>query len=133
MALSSYNHNIRVRYADTDQMGVVYHARYFEWFEAARTEMLRARGKAYDQLEKEGVFLPVIEAYCRYRNPVRYDELIQVKTTIQEVNRLKIRLHYEITDNQDKVQRIEGYTLHCFMDPKGRPIRVSKELLSLFQ
>ena len=122
MAVTPYTHTLRVRYADTDQMGVVYHARYFEWFEAARTEMLRSRGKAYDHLEKEGIFLPVIEAYCRFRKPVRYDELIAIKTTIKEVSRLKIRLNYEILDEKNKTQRVEGYTLHFFMDSSGRQI-----------
>jgi acyl-CoA thioester hydrolase len=94
MTQLEYDHTIRVRYADTDQMGVVYHARYFEWFEAARTEMLRSMGMPYEHMEKEGIFLPVIEAWCRYREPVRYDELVIIRTVLQDVSRLKIKLCY---------------------------------------
>ena len=72
-----HTHLVRARYADTDKMGVVYHARYFVWFEAARTELLLAMGMPYRQLEARGIFLPVVEVSCRYRKPVEYDELIR--------------------------------------------------------
>src|SRR3989442_8035662 len=73
-----HSHPIRVRYADSDQMGVAYYANYLVWFEIGRTEWLRARGYAYRSLESEGVFLPVTEAYCRYLAPSRYDDVIYV-------------------------------------------------------
>jgi acyl-CoA thioester hydrolase len=133
MTQLEYDHTIRVRYADTDQMGVVYHARYFEWFEAARTEMLRSMGMPYEHMEKEGIFLPVIEAWCRYREPVRYDELVIIRTVLQDVSRLKIKLCYSIPGDCEGDYRAEGYTLHCFMNTDGKPIRASHELVSFFK
>ncbi len=124
---------VRVRYADIDQMGVVYHARYLEWFEAARTEMLRDMGIVYKELEQSGIYMPVIEAHCRYRKPVKYDELIRVKTVLGEVSRSTIRLEYKVQGEKDETVRVEGYTVHCFMDKSGKPRRASQELLSIFQ
>ena len=124
---------VRVRYADTDQMGVVYHARYLEWFEAARTEMLREMGMVYKQLEQSGIYMPVVEAYCRYRKPVKYDELVRVRTALGDISRSKIRLDYEVQGEKDETVRVEGYTVHCFMDESGKPRRASQELLSFFQ
>ncbi len=133
MDFAEYNHTVRVRYADTDQMGVVYHARYFEWFEAARTEMLRSMGMPYDQFEKQGIFLPVIEAYCRYREPVRYDELVHIRTVLQDVSRLKIKLRYIISGKTKDDYRVDGYTLHCFMNQEGRPVRASNEIVEFLK
>jgi acyl-CoA thioester hydrolase len=133
METKVHTHRVRVRYADVDRMGVVYHARYLEWFEAARTEMMRTMGMAYRQLEERGIFLPVVEAYCRYRKPVLYDELIRVKTCIGEVSKSRIRLEYEITGEDDDSVRVEGYTVHCFTNRAGKPMRASHELLAFFQ
>ena len=73
--------SLRVRYAETDQMGVVYHANYFVWFEVARTDLLRARGWTYREMEQAGVSLPVIEAHCEYRRPARYDDEVDIAAT----------------------------------------------------
>jgi len=129
----AHTYFVRVRYADIDQMGVVYHARYLEWFEAARTEMLRDMGIVYKDLEQSGIYMPVIEVYCRYRKPVRYDELIRVRTVLGELSRSKIRLEYKVQGEKGETVRVEGYTVHCFMDKSGKPRRASQELLSVFQ
>jgi acyl-CoA thioester hydrolase len=113
-------------------MGVVYHARYFEWFEAARTEMLRTSGLPYKDLEKKGILLPVIEAHCFYRRPVYYDELIDVYTELTSANRVRLNLNYEIKDESGRKPRIQGYTVHCYMNRDGKPIRASHELIDLF-
>ena len=133
MNKSEHIHIERVRYADTDQMGVVYHARYFEWFEAARTELMRSMGIAYRQLEEEGIFMPVVEAHCRYRLPLKYDESIRIKTTVGEVTRARIRLEYKVYGENDDRTRGEGYTVHCFVNREGKPTRASDKLLSFFQ
>ncbi len=125
-------HFIRVRYADVDQMGFVYHTRYLEWFEAARTELIRGMGKSYRELEEEGTFLPVVEAYCRYRRPVRYDELVRIKTVIGKVTRSKMRLEYQLWGEHDEIVRVEGYTLHCFLNALGKPVRASQSLIDFF-
>jgi acyl-CoA thioester hydrolase len=114
-------------------MGIVYHARYFEWFEAARTELMRSMGIAYRQLEEEGVFMPVVEAHCRYRLPVKYDECIRIKTTIGEVTRAKVRLDYKICGENDDLARGEGYTVHCFVGKDGKPRRAPEDVLVFFQ
>ena len=113
---------IRVRYADTDQMGVAYYARYLEWFEVGRTEMLRAHGLTYAEIEKEKVALPVLEAYCKYRKPVRYDQLLRVVSRLHEMPRASLRIDYEIFDEGGELLA-EGYTVHTFINPEGRPVR----------
>ena len=113
---------IRVRYADTDQMGVAYYARYLEWFEVGRTEMLRAQGLPYAEIEKEKVALPVLEAHCKYRKAVRYDQLLRVVSRLKEIPRASLRIDYEIFDEGDQLLA-EGYTLHTFINFAGRPVR----------
>lgn len=125
----SFVYTVRVRYADTDQMGVVYHARYLEWFESARTELLRIAGLPYKSIEDRGFFLPVIEAHCRYQHPVRYDEVVNLTTRLEEINRLKIKLQYQVFVEGDPVQHAEGWTLHCFTGKKGRPVRAPQDLI----
>ena len=123
-------YKVRARYADTDPMGVVYHGRYFEWFEAARTELLRDEGMPYLKMEEDGISLPVVEVYCRYRRSVIYDEAVRVKTTIGELTRSRIRLDYEIIGEKENETRVQGYTIHCYLDGQGRPIRAPKELFA---
>lgn len=124
MEAFAYRH--RVRYADTDQMGVVYHGRYFEWFEAARTEMLRSMGVAYSEVERSGIIMPVIEAVCRYKIPVTYDEVVSVEVRIGELTRAKLRLDYSVKGEESRL-RASGHTLHCFLKA-GRPVRIPEYL-----
>jgi acyl-CoA thioester hydrolase len=126
-------YTVRVRYADADPMQVVYHSRYLEWFESARTEMLRQMGFPYRQMVSDGYHLPVIEAYCRYRLPVHYDELVEVRTAMEEISRLKIRLGYRVFVQGHPELRAEGWTLHCFTDPKGKPVRAPQRLIDRLQ
>jgi len=109
-------------------MGVVYHSRYFEWFEAARTEMLRTIGLPYAQLEKDGLSLPVVEAQCRFLKSVLYDEVTQIETRLVEVSRSKIRLAYKVLGNDNTDLRAEGYTIHCYMGRKGMAVRAPNKL-----
>jgi len=133
MLRNPFEYSARVRYADTDQMGVVYHARYLEWFESARTEMLRYAGFPYRNLEEQGFFLPVIEAHCRYRLPVHYDEVVNIRTQMEEINRLKIRLKYRLFIEGHPALRAEGWTLHCFTDKGGKPVRAPQELIDVLK
>src|SRR5438477_10157177 len=84
----------RVRYAETDAMGIVHHSRYFPWFEMGRTEFLRERGFTYREMESLGIELAVIEATCRYRAPARYDDLIRLVTWLDELSRVRVRFGY---------------------------------------
>jgi acyl-CoA thioester hydrolase len=126
-------YRVRVRYADVDRMGVAYHSRYIEWFEAARTEMLREMGLPYKQMEDRGFLLPVIEVQCVYRAPARYDDVVEVLTAMGEVTRLKIGLEYRVRHSETAVLLAEGRTLHCFTNPEGRPVRADREILSILK
>ena len=88
---------IRVRYAETDQMGVVYHSNFFPWFESARAESIRELGYTYADMEKMGVIMPVVDVHCRYLRPARYDDLLTIKTTLKELpTHHKIEFHHEV-------------------------------------
>jgi acyl-CoA thioester hydrolase len=128
----AHRYETRVRFADTDQMGVAYHGRYLEWFEGARTEMLRDHGLPYKELEARGFSLPVIEVNCRYYQPVRYDDLVVIRTRLSELNRLKMKLEYRLFVQDDPALRAEAMTWHCFLNGNGRPARASQELLQFF-
>src|SRR5437773_3253699 len=99
---------IRVRYADTGQMGVAYYANYFVWFEVGRTDLLRTSGWSYREMETEGFSLPVIEAQCAYRAPARYDEEIEVRTSGVLVSPVRVKFTYEIVRIPDRLMLATG-------------------------
>jgi len=112
---------LRVRYAETDKMGVVYHANYLVWFEIGRTEYCRARGFSYrDMEESENAFLVVAESYCRYKAPAYYDDVLVVRTHVTELRRRSLRFGYEIIREADGVIIAEGETGHVVTDATGR-------------
>jgi acyl-CoA thioester hydrolase len=112
---------LRVRYSETDKMGVVYHANYLIWFEIGRTEFCRARGFAYrDMEESENAFLVVAESYCRYKAPAYYDDELMVRTHITELRRRSLRFGYEIVRVSDGTVIAEGETGHVVTDANGR-------------
>ena len=111
--------SIRVRYAETDQMGVVYYANYFVWFEIGRVELMRALGFEYRQLEEqEGCFLPVVEANCRYKAPARYDDHLRLETRILNLRSSVVRFGYRLLrETADAaVLLAEGETVHVVVD-----------------
>ncbi len=112
---------LRVRYAETDKMGVVYHANYLVWFEIGRTEFCRARGFSYREMEEsENSFLVVAESYCRYKAPAYYDDELIVRTRITELRRRSLRFGYEILRVADGTVIAEGETGHVVTDDNGR-------------
>lgn len=112
---------LRVRYAETDKMGVVYHANYLIWFEIGRTEFCRARGFSYREMEEnENAFLVVAECYCRYKAPAYYDDVLMVRTHITELRRRSLRFGYEIVRESDGTIIAEGETGHVVTDKTGR-------------
>jgi acyl-CoA thioester hydrolase len=114
---------IRVRYAETDRMGVVYHANYLIWFEIGRTEFCRARGFAYkDMEENDRAFLVVAESYCRYKAPAHYDDELIIRTHITELRRRSVRFGYEIIRAEDGIIIAEGETGHVVTDGNNRVI-----------
>ena len=122
---------LRVRYAETDQMGVVYYANYFVWFEVARTDWLRDTGWSYREMEADGVALPAIEAHCGYRQPVKYDDEIEILTRATLLTPVRIRFDYELRRPGDATPAATGYTVHAALDPTGRPCRLPARVRQL--
>jgi acyl-CoA thioester hydrolase len=114
----------RVIYGDTDQMGVVYYANYFRFFEAARSEFLRAHGGDYRAMEDQGFLLPVIEATCRYQAPARYDDLLRIPTRITELSRVTLTFEYIVHRDADGKLLCTGKTVHACTGRDGRPRRL---------
>lgn len=122
---------VRVRYADTDQMGVVYYANYLIWFEVARTEWLREAGWTYRAMEEQGLSLPVIEAHCEYRQPARYDDEIEIATSAALITPVRIRFEYQLSRVGDPATVTTGYTVHATIGRDGRPCRLPERLREL--
>ena len=125
--------NIRVRYAETDKMGVVYHANYFLWFEIGRCELLRAVGRSYRELEAAGIGLPVIEAHCEYKLPARYDDELQVRTRGALLSPARVEFVYEINRPSDGAVNAIGRTVHAAVDTTGRPCRLPDYIRELLE
>lgn len=112
---------VTVRYAETDMMGIVYHANYLPWFEVGRTTLLKEIGVPYKKLEEEGFRLPVLEIAAKYHRPALYDDTVEVVTTLRERPLLRIRLDYEVV--RDGELLATGSSVHAFVDREGRPVR----------
>ena len=126
--------NIRVRYADTDQMRVVHHAKFFEYFELGRSDLIRSLGMGYGELEAKGIFLPVVEALAHYRRPALYDEVITVESFISEVPKVSLRIEYRVTREHEPEILADGYTIHGFLNAAtNRPTRPPAFFLELLE
>jgi acyl-CoA thioester hydrolase len=114
--------NLRVRYAETDQMGIVYYANFFVWFEIGRTDFCRQQGFAYrDMEEQDGLYIMVAETRCRYKAPARYDDEIQVRTCLKSCRKRVLTFGYEIYRQSSDEILAEGETVHVITDRHGRP------------
>ncbi len=122
---------VRVRYAETDQMGVAHHSSYVAWLELARVDWLRAAGLDYAEIERGGVFFPVVELQIRYRAPARFDEVLQVTTWLQELGSRRFAMAYEIQKAGGVVA--SARTVHVPQDAAGRARRLPTELFRTFQ
>jgi acyl-CoA thioester hydrolase len=122
---------VRVRYAETDKMGVVYYANYFVWFEVARTDLLRTLGWSYREMEQAGVSLPVIEAHCEYLRPARYDDELEIRTTGRLLSPVRMEFSYEVRLTESIVAAT-GRTAHASVDPNGRPCRLPERIREVF-
>ena len=111
-----FSTTLRVRYAETDQMGVVYYANYFVWMEASRTEMLIKIGFPYSKMEEMGIILPVIKAFCKYIKPAKYEDEIEIISWVSKLSELKISIEYEIKRKSDQELLATGYTEHAFIN-----------------
>lgn len=118
----------RVRYGETDKMGIAYYGRYVDWFEMGRTEFCRAHGRSYTEWEAEGILLPVVEAHCRYKSSLFYDDEIEIETRVSELSKVSVTFACRIFRAADGRLAAEGYTRHAFTSPDGKLIRKGNPL-----
>ena len=123
---------IRVRYAETDKIGVVYYANYLVWFEVARGDLLRSLGWSYREMEQAGVSLPVIEAHCQYRRSARYDDELEVRAEGRMVSAVRMEFNYQVVRKTDQELVASGRTVHAALDPTGRPCRLPDRIRQVF-
>jgi acyl-CoA thioester hydrolase len=119
---------VRVRYAETDQMGIAHHAEYFAWFEVGRTDLLRGRGLTYRELEQDGVRLPVIETHAQFRRPAYYDDLLEIRTRLVAISGARVSFEYEVLRSGSPDVLAVGSTSHAAVGQDGRPRRLPPEL-----
>jgi acyl-CoA thioester hydrolase len=122
----------RVLYGDTDAAGVVYYANYLRYFEKGRTEYMRDLAMTYREIESQGLVLPVIECYSRYKAPAAYDDLLVIETTLAELKNVSCRFNYRIYRNDSTESRTllaKGYTVHASVNHEGKLTRLSAQLL----
>jgi len=115
---------IRVIYADTDAMGVVYHTNYIKWFEVGRSELLRSLGYPYARMEEEGILLPLAECSCKYRSPAVYDDMLEITARLAEMKGATLTLEYEIRKQETGELLVTGATKHAITDAGFKPIRL---------
>ena len=121
---------VRVRYADTDQMKMVYYGKFFEYFEQGRSDLLREVGMPYPQIEEMGYYLPVIEAHANYKRSARYDDALLITTIMREVPIARVRLDYEVRKEGETEVFATGYTIHSFVTAStGKPTRAPAQFL----
>ncbi len=123
---------VRVRYAETDQMGVVYHANYLVWFEVGRVELIRAMGLSYKQIEEAGCMIAVVEATARYRAPARYDDDLVVETRLAASRGSVIRFEYRVVRPMDGTLLCEGHTVHVVVDREMKRARLPQKVAERF-
>jgi acyl-CoA thioester hydrolase len=129
-----YETKLRVRYAETDQMGVVYHSNYIVWFEVGRVEMLRQLGLTYSEMEKhDGTHIAVVDVRCRFKAPARYDELVTIRTRLRNVRESVLHFAYEVIRDQDGALLAEGETVHIVVNAAFKRISLPEKYLSPFR
>ncbi|MBM7644795.1 acyl-CoA thioester hydrolase [Scopulibacillus daqui] len=125
---------IVARYSETDQMGVIHHGVYINWFEIGRTDCIREQmGKPYSEMEKDGLMLPAIRSEVNYRSPAKYEDALIVKTTIAKYNGIRITFRYELVKEDDQKLVADGITEHCFTNLDLKPVALKKVAADLHQ
>ncbi len=132
MTENYYESKIRVRYAETDAMGIVYHSNYYVWFEVGRGDFLRRFDMSYKQMEEIGIILPVVETHCRYRIPAEYDDLLTIRTQVKELGVVRLSFQYQVIRDLDNTLLAEGETVHAFTDKTKKPINMKKKNSELY-
>lgn len=124
---------IRVIYADTDAMGIVYHTNYIRWFEIGRTEWLREAGFVYAHWEQMGFHLPLTQVWCHYLLSARYDQILFVETEVEYVKRASVKFHYTIWDEARERELTEGWTIHACINAQGKIIRLPWDMIHIIE
>lgn len=124
---------IRIIYADTDQMGIVYHANYLKFFEIGRTELLRELGMPYKVCEEKGIMLPVKEVFIDYKRSAKYDDVIIVSSYVATLKNVSLKINYEIYEKQSQKLLTLGYTVHPFVDKDGKVVRPPEDIFQLIK
>ena len=125
---------VRVRYKETDQMGIAHHSNYLVWFEIGRTDLCRETGFPYGEIERRGFLLVVTEIACRYRTPFRYDDEVLIRTSVGETGSRAMRFEYELWDGEGKELRATGYSSHMWLSRESRkPVRADAEVMEAFE
>ena len=124
-------HELRVRYAETDRMGVVHHTHYLTWFEAGRTEMIRSLGVTYEEIERMGLYLPLTESQVRYLQAARYDDWLEIRTRPVHMTPLRLDFAYEVRRGEEKLA--EGVTKHVWLNRDWKPVRLDKAAPELYR
>ncbi len=122
---------IEVRYAETDMMGIVYHANYLPWLEIGRTNLLKELNLPYKELEEAGKFLPVLEINVKYLKPAKYDDRIEILTTMKDKPLARIHMEYEVKRSEELLAT--AYSVHAFMNKEGTPIKPPEDFLSIIE
>lgn len=123
----------RVRYKDTDQMGIAHHSNYVVWFEVGRTDLCRATGITYREIEDRGRLLVVVEISCRYKTPYRYDDEVLIRTSVSEAGSRMMRFAYELLDGGGKTVHATGSSTHFWVDRQSRrPVMADPEVMRAF-
>lgn len=128
-AMKLFVHELRVRFADTDAMGIVHHARYFEYFEAARVAMLAEKGLPYTRLIEMGYHLPLIEVQASYKVPAKFDDVLKIEAQLQPMEGIRLKILYKVWRGEELLAA--GRTGHVFIDDKGRPVRPPEAFLQI--
>jgi acyl-CoA thioester hydrolase len=118
--------NLKVRYVETDQMGVVHHSNYFAWFELARSDYIIAAGITYRQMEERGIMIPVLETHCKYINGAHYDDEMIIYTKVQEISGAKVIFNYTVVREEDAKVIVRATTKHAFVNPDFKIINLRK-------
>lgn len=118
---------VKVRYAETDQMGIVHHSNYYIWFEFARGEFINSSGVSYTKIEEEGVMLPLVESQCKYIKGAKYEDELTIRTSVEKLTGAKIVFNYEITRDNDGALIATGSTTHAFVTKDFRLVNIKKQ------
>lgn len=123
-----HEEKLRVRYQETDQMGVVYHSNYLVWFEVGRTGFIRDFGLPYSTFEEKGLLLPVVEAHCYYKAPAKYEDEIIVRTSVKEMTETRLVFEYEVIKMTDERRLCTGQTTHVWVSREMKPVSLKRML-----